>query len=275
MKKRLLALGLTLCLMGTLAAGCGNSSENEKAEDTTNTETEKSALRVATSPTFPPTSYNDDDGNLAGFEYEVIEEIGKRIGRDVEWTIAEGTDNLFGTLDAGKVDTIAFQISINEERKENYTFSDVYGTNQIFLAVREDFTYDTLDDLQGKTVCLNPSHSLYPILEGYNSSLSEDQQIKLVPAESSNIYEDLEMGRIDAFPITEIGFATAMEKQDYKIKLGGEALVIEENAYPFAKDADEELISEVNEAIQEMLNDGTLAEISEKNYKMDVTPKSE
>ena len=67
-----------------------------------------------------------------------------------------------------------------------------------------------------------------------------------------------------------------MEKQDYKIKLGGEALVIEENDLSICpKDADEELISEVNEAIQEMLNDGTLAEISEKNYKMDVTPKSE
>ena len=66
-----------------------------------------------------------------------------------------------------------------------------------------------------------------------------------------------------------------MEKQDYKIKLGGEALVIEENASPFPTDGDEVLISEVNEAIQEMLNDGTLAEISEKNYKMDVTPKSE
>lgn len=202
-----------------------------------------------------------------------MEEIGKRCGRKIEWLEIEGLDNLFGNLDAGKADTIAFQISINEERKANYTFSDVYGNNKIFLCVREDFKYDTLDDLQGKIVSLNPTHSMYPLLEEYNASLPDDKKIQIASAESSSMYDDLELGRIDAFPLTEVAFQTVMEKQDYKIKLDGEALVIEENAYPFAKDADSELIKDVNEALRSMREDGTLTEISMKHYKVDVTQK--
>ena len=245
-----------------LMAGCGGDATANNG---------KEPLRVGTNPTFAPASYKDDQGNLTGFEPALMEEIGKRCGREVEWVEAEGTDALFGNLDAGKIDTIAFQISKNEEREANYTFSDVYGTNRIFLAVREDYKYDTLEDLQGAKVCVPPTHSLYPILMEYNETLPEEEQIQLVTSEGGSLYDELELGRIDAFPITEVAFEAAMEKKDYKIRLGGEPLVFEENAYPFAKDADPELINDVNDALAEMKEDGTLSEISLEYYKVDVS----
>lgn len=269
MKKKILSGILFIVMCSVVIIGCGKKEENKDSSDTP----KKDPIRVATNPTFAPASYKDEKGNLVGFEPAVIEEIGKRCGREVEWLEIEGLDNLFGNLDAGKVDFIAFQISINEERKANYTFSDVYGTNRIFLAVREDFKYDTLDDLKGKNVCVPPTHSLYPILEEYNASLPDDEKINIVTSEGGSLYDELELGRIDAFPITEVAFQTAMEKQDYKIRLGGEALVIEENAYPFAKDSDPELIKDVNDALKAMLEDGTLADISMEHYKVDVTPQ--
>lgn len=266
------ALGMILLLVGGTIMGCGNSSgESSDSEENV----EKGPFRVATSPTSIPMSYKDDEGNLTGFEHDVIEEIGKRIGREVEWTTVEGTDNLFGALDAGRVDTIAFQISVNEERKENYNFTDTYGHNEIYLAVRDDFKYDTLEDLEGKVVSVNPSHSLYPVIEEYNKDLPDDRKIQTIATDNTTKYEDLELGRFDAFPVTKIGYNTTMEKKDYKVKIGGKALVVEENAYPFAKDGDQALFEEVNTAIKDMLDDGTLAEISEEYYKMDVTKVSE
>ena len=101
-------------------------------------------VRVGTNPSFAPASYKNDKRELTGFEHDAFEEIGKRMGRKVEWVEIGSLDNLFGSLDAGKIDTIAFQISINEARKKNYIFSDVYGYNKIYLMVREDFKYDTL-----------------------------------------------------------------------------------------------------------------------------------
>lgn len=255
-----------------IATTQGDSSANDEAVvDAVEKTEDKAPLRVATNPTFKPASYKDDNGELTGFEPALMEEIGKRIGRDIEWLEIEGMDNLFGNLDAGKVDTIAFQVSINEQRKENYTFSHVYGHNKIYLATRDDFKYDTLDDLQGKRVSLSPTHSMYPILQEYNADLPDNKKIIIQPAESASLYDDLELGRTDAFPLTEVAYEAAMEQKPWKIKLSGPALVIEENAYPFAKDADTELLDEVNRAIDDMLEDGTLKDISMEYYKVDVT----
>ena len=100
-----------------LMAGCGGDATANNG---------KEPLRVGTNPTFAPASYKDDQGNLTGFEPALMEEIGKRCGREVEWVEAEGTDALFGNLDAGKIDTIAFQISKNEERVARIKLSNCY-----------------------------------------------------------------------------------------------------------------------------------------------------
>ena len=67
-------------------------------------------VRVGTNPSFAPASYKNDKRELTGFEHDAFEEIGKRMGRKVEWVEIGSLDNLFGSLDAGKIDTIAFQI---------------------------------------------------------------------------------------------------------------------------------------------------------------------
>ncbi len=264
-KKLLSCILVGAVVMGSLV-GCGKKEASGGDE--------KAPIRVATSPTFAPMSYKDDNGNLAGFEHDAFEEIGKRCGRKIEWIEGETQDSLFGALDSGKADTIAFQISITDERKKNYDFSEVYGYNKIFYTVKNDFDFKTIDDLQGKKVKLNPAHVLYPMIEKYNANLPKEKQIELVVSDSSSA-ECLEQGRCDAYPLTEVGFKAMLEKKHYDFKLAGEPAVIEENAYPFSKDADPELVKDVNEAIKSMLADGTMKEISEKNYKIDVTTKEQ
>lgn len=228
-------------------------------------------VRVGTNPSFAPASYKNDKRELTGFEHDAFEEIGKRMGRKVEWVEIGSLDNLFGSLDAGKIDTIAFQISINEARKKNYIFSDVYGYNKIYLMVREDFKYDTLDDLQGYAVEIEPTHSFYPILMEYNNALPKERQIKVIPSGAGSLFDAIEQGKADAGPITDMAFKARLEKKPYKLKIAGHPVVLEKNAYPFSKNADPELIRAVNDAIASMLQDGTLKRISEQYYKVDVT----
>ncbi len=268
-----------------LLASCGqkNDTNDGDSENTAETSAEhvtkgkknkdESIIKVGTNPVFPPCSYKNDDDELVGFERDAFDEIGKRIGRKVEWVELGSLDNLFGSLDSGAIDTIAFQVSINEDRQKNYQFSDVYGYNKIFLCVRKDFKYDDLDDLQGKKVLLDPSHSMYPILEAYNDKQEEGKKIELVVSEGGSMFDSIEQGKVDAGPITEVGFAAAMEEKDFNLKISGPALVLEENAYPFSKNADPQLIEDVNSAIKSMIEDGTMKAISEKHYKIDVTKK--
>lgn len=276
---------LVLFLLASIAlfTACGQKNDTKEKEVKTESKTEETTkeskkdgeavIKVGTMPVFPPCSYKNDKDELAGFEYDAFEEIGKRIGRKVEWVELGSLDNLFGSVDSGAIDTIAFQISINEERQRNYKFSDVYGYNQIFLAVRKDFKYDTLDDLQGKKILISPAHSMYPILEAYNEKQEEGKKLELVVSEGGSMFDSIEQGKVDAGPITEVGFAAAMEEKEFNTKISGPALVLEENAYPFSKNADPQLIEDVNKAIKSMMEDGTLKAISEKNYKIDVTKK--
>lgn len=263
-KKLLSCVLVGAVIMGSLV-GCGNKEASGGDE--------KAPIRVATSPVFPPCSYKDEEGNLAGFEHDAFEEIGKRCGRKIEWIEGDSQDALFGAVDSGKADTIAFQISINEDRKKNYDFSEVYGYNKIYLAVRDDFKYETMDDLQGKKVNVPPAHSFYPAVEEYNKNLPEDKKIIVIPSDSGSMYEALEQGRYDACPITEVAFKEAMAQKPYKVKIAGDPIVVEENAYPFAKDADPELVKDVNDAIKSMMEDGTMKKIAEKHYKVDTTIK--
>lgn len=53
------------------------------------------------------------------------EEIGKRLGREIKWETA-GFPGVIELLESGRVDTVADQIGITEEREEKYYFSDVY-----------------------------------------------------------------------------------------------------------------------------------------------------
>ena len=54
-------------------------------------------------------------------------------------------------------------------------------------------------------------------------------------------------------------------------KMFGDPVITEENVFPISKSIPAEVLDEINAAIQEMLDDGTMVEISQKWYQRDVT----
>lgn len=177
---------------------------------------------------------------------------------------------MFGGVDSGKYDTIVGQVSVTDERKETYQFTDVYAENSIKMCVRGDDPAESVDDLQGRKVCIEFGTVLQDFFDKYNAEHSADEQIECVET-AGNIYEELEVGHFDAFPITELSFDSVMEKGEYDFKLIGDPIIIDYQAWPFAKDADPEIIKAINKSIKEMQDDGTLSKLSEKFYGRDVT----
>lgn len=177
---------------------------------------------------------------------------------------------MFGGVDSGKYDTIVGQVSVTDERKKAYQFTDVYAENSIKMCVRGDDPAESVDDLQGRKVCIEFGTVLQDFFDKYNAQHSADEQIECVET-AGNIYEELEVGHYDAFPITELSFDSVMEKGEYDFKLIGDPIIIDYQAWPFAKDADPEIIKAINKSIKEMQDDGTLSKLSEKFYGRDVT----
>ena len=275
MKKKAISMLLAAAMVFSLAA-CGAKSDSDtkepKKETTADAKDESSdkEITVVATGSFYPISYTDDDGNLTGFEVEALKEVCKRADIAVNWELSDDYSAMFGGVDSGKYDTIVGQVSVTDERKKAYQFTDVYAENSIKMCVRGDDPAESVDDLQGRKVCIEFGTVLQDFFDKYNAEHSADEQIECVET-AGNIYEELEVGHYDAFPITELSFDSVMEKGEYDFKLIGDPIIIDYQAWPFAKDADPEIIKAINKSIKEMQDDGTLSKLSEKFYGRDVT----
>lgn len=268
MKKKLLSALLCLTVCAGMLTACGSKTSNEDAEKTE--DNKEKVITVAANGSFYPIIYTDDNGDLTGFEHDVMQEIGDRAGYEIKFEVVGDYAAMFEGLDSGKYDTIAGQVSVTDEREEKYTFSEVYGFNAIKLAVRGDDAAETIEDMQGRKICIEFGTVLEGALNEINATFPEDKQMELVTTEG-NIYDELKVGHYDAFPITVLSFDQINEKGEYDFKLIGDPLIIDKNAFPFAKDVDEEMISAVNNAIKEMQDDGTMSELSEKYFGRDIS----
>ena len=279
MKKKAISMLLAAAMVFSLAA-CGAKSDSDtketKKETTTDAKDESSdkEITVVATGSFYPISYTDDDGNLTGFEVEALKEVCKRADIAINWELSDDYTTMFGGVDSGLYDTIVGQVSVTDERKETYQFTDVYAENSIRMCVRADDPAESIDDLQGRKVCIEFGTVLQDFFDKYNSEHSADEQIECVETTGSP-YEELEVGHFDAFPITELSFDSVMENGEYDFRLSGDPIIIDYQAWPFAKDADPEIIKAINKSIKEMQDDGTLSKLSEKFYGRDVTQITE
>ena len=117
--KKVLALISSLALCMSVLTGCSSEKEETAVKSEAN---EKLVVGVSTE--YFPWCFKENDENK-GFEVDVWNEIGKRAGFDIEYQTAKFS-GLVGMLDAGKIDTVAHQMSTTEERRAKYDFTDTY-----------------------------------------------------------------------------------------------------------------------------------------------------
>lgn len=143
MKKRVISIFMCIVLGAVLAVGCSSDSSKEKTDaageetdasedDADNVDApdgEEKELTVVGTGSFYPVIYTDENGDLTGFEHDVIEEIAERAGFEVTWELSDDYGAMFSGIDSGKYDTIAALITETDERKETYDFSEVYAAS--------------------------------------------------------------------------------------------------------------------------------------------------
>lgn len=228
----------------------------------------KKVITVAMSGTYYPFTFKEGN-QIEGFEVDVWNDIGKRLGYKVEYKTASFS-GLFGMLDSGKVNTIANQITISKEREGKYYFTEptVYTGAQI--VVRNDENGITnLSDLKGKTIGVD-------LGSNYEEMLKKDDKnndITIKTYQDTNVaFNQLMLGRIDAVVIDRVSAAMMINKGNLPLKIVGKPIETLENAYPFVKTPEnQELVVKINAAINAMRSDGTLKAISEKWLKTNVT----
>ena len=119
-------------LMGVMAVVLmtGVSVKTFAAENLLNQVKERGTLRVGLEGTYPPFSYQGDDGKLTGFEVDFANELAKHLGvkadlKPTKW------DGMLASLDSKRIDVVINQVTISDQRKQKYDFSTPYTVSGI------------------------------------------------------------------------------------------------------------------------------------------------
>lgn len=251
---------------GAASESEGDDTETKQAEGTDET-SEGGTFTVGFDQDFPPMGFVGEDGEYTGFDLELAQETAKRLGLTyVAQPIAWDAKNM--ELESGNIDCIWNGFTMTG-REDEYTWSQPYMENSQVVVVMEDSGIETLEDLAGKIVEVQADSSAEAALKEMPDLTSTFGTLQTTP-DYNTAFMDLEMGSVDAIAMDVIVAGYQMQEREGSFKILEESLASEEYAIGFKK-GNTELCEKVQQTLEEMAADGTMAEISEKWFGEDIT----
>ena len=254
--KRLASIVLVIAAMFSLVTGCSSKSAEGK---------ENKTLVIGIDDKFAPMGFRDENNKIVGFDIDLAKAAADKMGKKVkfqpiDWSTKEAE------LSSGRIDLIWNGYTITDERKKKVLFTKPYLKNAQVVVTRADSNLSKLDDLKGKVVGLQSLSSAADALD----AAPIKSKIKTVTEFADNVQAltDLKSGRLDAVVIDEIVINYYMTKEQEAFKVLDESLAPEEYGIGVKK-GNEELLKNLQKALDDMNEDGTAAQISKKWFGED------
>lgn len=264
--KKILSILLSALVVGSVFVGCGkgdNKVEDKKEVSVLQRVKDNKVIKVGLEDTYPPMEFRNEKNELVGFDIDLSDEIGKRLGVKVEYVMTE-FGGLIMSLNSNKIDMSASAISITDERKKEVEFTKPYvNSGQALVVKKGNTSIKDEKDLNGKTVGAQlgtTGEQAAKKIEGVKEVKAYDK----VP----QVFQDLDIGRIDAVIVDEFVGRYYLSKQKDKSEVV-KSLEQEPIGIAFKK-GEKELQEEVQKIIDEMIKDGTMSKISEKWFGEDI-----
>ena len=258
--KRLILLVVVLALM-LAAVGCKSTADHLTAIK------DAGKIVVGTSADYPPFEFVDETGTTTGFDVELMQEIGKRMGVTVEW-VDMPFDSLIAAVQEGKIDASIAAFNYDADRDKQVDFTDAYYTTEDSFTVLEGFTGDLSDPM-----------NLANFIVGAQSGTVQDGWITdnlvtpgLLPEDKYFRYErvdqaalDLQAGRI------EVLMADYVPAQAVVSQFGGMTIVYHGvlSTGPLnivVPEGDTALKDEFNRILKELQAEGFVSELAVKYF---------
>ena len=235
-------------------------------------------LRVATSGAQAGWSQDDGNNGIEGMDIDVMNYIGEYYGINIEWTVVDAS-GIWGMLQSGEVDTIANLTTVNDDRLASYWFTNTYAWESYCLVSRTEDGVPETGDLSfwdGKTICTPAGSNPALILEDIIAQEAEEGVTitGLYPESSAVLIQNVVDKTADAalmctstcaYKVQDLGYQDTLNIQDIQWK--NMPIV-----YAFNRaDENKEIILAINELVAQMHEDGTLTDLSNKWFGMDVT----
>ena len=278
MMKKLLSMLLAMAMVIAMLAGCGSSSDSASSDDTAEADDDWSYIEDKGVMTigitlFAPMNYEDESGELIGFDTELATAVCEKLGvepdfQEINW------DSKEVELNSKNIDCIWNGMCITEERKENMSISDPYLYNTQAMVMKADREEEIMADVSGLAVVAEQGSTGEGKLLG---DIEDDDTVEVSPSE---YFADVNYTPVDSMAkaLMEVKSGTAdlaLVDSVCALAMVGEGtdyddLVVnmdnnfglQEYGIAFRKGSN--VTDMVNAAIQELYDDGTVAEIAAK-----------
>lgn len=263
------------------AAAGGTVCDSGEASDQLAEVCEAGSITVSTDPAYPPqSSLNAQTGEYEGFDIDVATEIAERLGVEVKWE-TPAWDVLTAGSWNGRWQMSVGSMTPTNDRQQVLYFTQPYNYTPAVVVVPEDDSAvnDLSADLDGKTigVCGGCTYDQFLTkeldIEGFTFDfVIDDAKVNGYDTDTTAL-QDLASGRLDAV-ITSVTTAQGYIDAGNPVKIVGDPVFYEPLSVAFDKAAEpsaESLSTAVDEIVGQMHEDGTLSELSEKWYGLDLT----
>lgn len=260
-------LSLTSCSQQNTGTATGSTTTGSTVDYSGDT-LDPGTLVIGVDDSYPPMEYKDTSGNLTGFDVEMANEIGKRMGKKVEYK-STLFDGIFAALDAGKFDCVISSVSITDDRLKSNLFTDPYIANAQMIVVKpDDNSITKAEDLAGKTV---------GVQLGTTADTSAETLLKkgisFTPKKYNEIiqtFSDMNTGRLNAIIVDEVVGEYYIAKDPTHFKEAAVKLTNEPIGVCFKK-TNTKLRDDMQAVINEMYEDGFMKNLSIKWFGKDLT----
>lgn len=236
------------------------SSDSTSTSQMKKIEPKKDVYVIASDSAFAPFEYKDSDGKYKGIDVDLLTRIAELQGFKIDFKFI-GFSSAMQALESGQADGMIAGMTMTDERKANYDFSDPYFQSGIQLAVAKDNKdIKEYKDLKGKTVGAKVGTESADFLEAHKKEYG--YTIKSFDA-ADQLYDALKVGSIDAmmddYPV--IGYAI-QQGQDLKTPIKRE--VGGEYGFAVKKGENPELREMFTEGLKELKRTGEYDKIIDK-----------
>lgn len=264
-----MALGLSACggsnsaasssAAGSVSGSASGSVSNGDAAFTTVT---PGKLTMSTNASFPPYEMVADDGSFEGIDIEVAGAIAQKLGLELQ-VDDMGFDACLQAAQTGKSDIVMAGVTVTEERQAVMDFSNSYANGVQVVIVKEGSPIQTVDDLANANMIgcqMGTTGYIFCSDTPENGGFGEDH---VTPYDDgAAAVQALMNGQIDAVVIDNKPAQEYVAANPGLKILDGE-FTNEDYAIGVAK-GNTALLDAINDALEELSNDGTIQSIVDK-----------
>ena len=249
-------------ILALVLVACSSSKQSSNSNG-------KTVINLATNASPKPFNYEDEKGELTGYEIEVIKAIFKDSDKyEVTFNKTEWS-GIFAGLDSDRYQMAVNNISYTEERAGKYLYALPTAKNPNVIVVnKDDKDIKSLDDIAGKSTEVVQGTSSAAQLEKYNQEHpGKETTINYTDADFQQTMKALNDGKFDYKVFDKIAVESVIKSQGLD-NLKVIELPSSQQPYVytiFAKGQDD-LKAFVDKRIQELYKDGTLEKLSQEFF---------